>query len=199
MIDPGGDSTAYYDSQGNLLQTSHDDLKNSVVIVDDENLESFKAKLHDIKKTPSRGTAEKLNDEDFNKELRSMGQNYDIDAIKKFYNRNLGDNGSEDGNYLYQRDDMITPGEAKYDIDGGHSAIDWKNNPPKEEGAIGNIHTHEDLLFRSFAPSGADFHSDYEDNPYRDVIVSPKGIYFYNSSKSEFGIVKVPLKNTFNK
>jgi len=72
MVDPGGDSTFFYDSDGNYLYTSNDGLTNGITIIDPEGMEGFNM----IKDGIEAGDYE--NSDEMWQQARDHGTTYDL-------------------------------------------------------------------------------------------------------------------------
>jgi len=75
-----GDSSRFYNENGDLLLTTYDNLENAVVIINNDNFEAFQEKL-----TYAEQKNIDINSSKIVKSLRGLGDAYLIDDMKKFY------------------------------------------------------------------------------------------------------------------
>lgn len=210
FIDVNGDSTIYYNNNGDILHVSHDALENSAVIISEKNQKDFNKWVGLV--------TENLSDEtDQANVLRKFGENYMIGDYEKFYDDNAGDTKDENGNenavgleneygsFLYSNGQEVRVGEEN--IKGEPGSIHW-GGENKRDDYVGKIHTHPNAGKRNAENTGTYDHgpgpyaSDALDRihsnsgNYRNVIVEPNSIYLYTKGKRD---IIIPRNNTFQK
>ena len=206
LVDPDGDSTLYYNSVGKLLFCSYDNIDNAVVIIPKDKNEEFNLYLKKMKENKTD------NSTNHNVALRVMGEIYDIENIRNWYNNELPGEWSNssimDGDdyqkirlekkaYLINNNGSIEIGSSS-NLGGEKSSIPPDNKPTN---ASGLIHTHYLGSGVKTKPSFQDFQNynvnyyGYK-NPSRVIMVegmpdeSGKGskiraIYIFNGHPSQ--------------
>ena len=195
FFDAAGDSSVYVNNQGAIIYVSHDKLENMIVVVDQENIESFHKMVaafvtNNIPPDDARA----------NKWLRLTGTCYAVDGFKKFYannnQRNKTGYGLEHKSFLYidyssAGDNVVRIG--KENLKGTYDRV-AESSPDVNtgsttgainSGSVGSVHTHPNsgLLGDNFQtyedePSNDDMKN--KTNGYADIVISPKKIYLYN-------------------
>ncbi len=192
MIDPGGDSTHFFDHKGNHMGTINDGLDNAVAIVDKDGQEGVKNILKGVKD----GKYDNRLDE-MAQHGRDHGQSYDYQGLIDFGENNTTFNANgkpnEVGGYLYKDENGVIRINNDQVVEGGINFISWGDSPPEKDGAIGNFHTHPSLFGSSY-PSGPDRASKFDGTPQRDVIYSGSNLIFFNSSNDPEGVIKINIK-----
>ena len=204
-IDQDGDSTRYYSERGKLLHISNDGLSNAIVIINSANMNKFMIwkKVGDQYKVGSNSG--------YNEYLRKMGLTYNIDGIKKFYEKYKNvkyspktmENGKKDYNHsdlniehgvpLFDKNGVATPGDNVVGPAQGNNPTTtrWENADGKIfAGNVGLLHTHTNEgreINGGTAEYGPTPPNDYHQgdvlSPGRaNVIASEYNIYFYGGS-----------------
>jgi RHS repeat-associated protein len=203
--DINGDSTDYFNSKGDLLHQSHDDLENAIVSINDYKLDAFNNAL---------SLATDGSNNEVNTGLRSFGTGYAVDEFKAFFNEN-GFNqadGYREGYYnehktfLYLINGLIRPGRENYP--GDPKGVGGEGKDPYDPiNVLGDLHFHPNVGLRrieggnyTHRPSGPDDAGwKASDSPFHfDVVLTNKYIYFINNVHFSGGIA-VPFINTFKK
>lgn len=205
-----GDSSEYYGANGDLLHISTDNLQNAITIIPQDNIEQFKKDLASFQKTDcgNCGIA--------NKVLRTSGVSYASGDFEGFFEDNKGDL-DEDGyvkehkSYLYMSNDGLVKkgveniqGRAE-NVTTDDKDVNTGKQGPQGSNPIGQMHTHPNVdkpanspgSYYSDSPSNPDFYTPYKNNVYHDVIVSPKSIWFINSSNR--GTIKINRSTMFGR
>ena len=202
ILDPGGDTTIYFNQKGELLHTSYDKLPTAIVVINDKKLKHFNISLKIYK---GKGGADDLSSLDApNERWRKMGKSIDVNNLREFYNDNTivgKDNLNESGTgyiasgYLnetkaniYDKDDRISIGDKTIKGNYKNTTGIIPDEPGKGE-KIGDIHTHPNEGMSDFpgylgyGPS----ETDLQHHNNLDIIVSDEQIYIYgNSIKNDF-------------
>ena len=146
--DTRGDTSIYYDEQGNFLKRINDKLENAVVVISSKNVDKFNEHLK-----YSEGN-KGLNSKSLAKRLRELGDSYMTDDLFGFYDDNDepdydlpgGQYAQEHGSILYNKDGEIRQGYENYVGEDEH--VDYSKNiggsGPRIPGATadGRVHTH---------------------------------------------------------
>jgi RHS repeat-associated protein len=199
MVDPGGDSTVYYNTAGEILYTSHDQLENAISIIPDENLMAFNDALEKNKDALEDPLLRNM----VNSKLRNYGVNYSTNSIDGFWKRSIGDGDLENGNYLYENEfGLIVVGAPQDDIVGTQTNIIWPKPPSN---SVGDIHTHE-CLFCGTNPSTKDVNRNWGKIKFKmtkvqyfDIVVSQNEIIFHNQFSSSNPLIIINKKKLFEK
>ena len=204
MIDPGGDSTLFYNANGDLMHTSHDGLENAVVVVGEEGMEGVQGIIQGIED----GTYE--NSDEMWQNARDHGTAYSVDEWKDATLGNsmrdeISVNGVEGYHpeykaFGYLEDGMVRPGSDV--LRGDEEMVDGSASFSK---SVNKGHSHPNAdrpvpgeypYSYAHSPSNPyDYSSEYSGNAYHDMVITPKYIYFINSTLNNFVI---PARNTFN-
>lgn len=207
-IDKKGDSTLYYSSTGVLLFASRDNLENMLVIIDASNVEAFGNRIESAVMTTDPKMRQDINSNSFNRSLRNLGsQKYATEMFENFYNKNKSDQDqtaatgymNEHGTWLYKDANGVVRTGAENQVTSASGGV---RQEPDAANSVGRLHTHPNAgkpadmgLLYSHGPSPED-ENRINSTGYFDVIVSPKQIYLYNSTKNATIILN--LKNTFS-
>ena len=205
-----GDSSEYYGPSGDLLHVSTDNLQNAVTIIPQDNLEQFKKDLASFKESDcgNCGMA--------NKVLRTSGVSYATDDLEQFFEDNNAD-VDKDGyirehkSYLYiSNDGLIRRGAENIqgraeNVTSDDKDVNTGKQGPQGTNPVGQVHTHPNVgkpanspgSYYSDSPSNPDHYTPYNKNQYHDAIVSPKSIWFLNSSNR--GTVKINRSTMFGR
>ncbi len=207
FIDAKGDSTIYYNKNGEVVFASSDQLDNAIVILSDDLLESFYAYLSYVR--AHNGD----NDDTQNELLRSYGIKYTIDPFWSFLESTLADINkdknskfkglpNENGVFLYvENGSVYMSGQI---VSGSPDNVDV---PLPPNGSIGWGHTHPNagvsISFKD-GTSGQfergvsiiDRMSYFSNNSFFDVVIEEDNLIFINSVDSKEFIID---KNTFKK
>ncbi len=212
-----GDSSVYYSSSGTLLHTSYDALKNAVVIIQENSLNSFENALT---KGAARGA--NLDSENFNNSLRGFGDSYMIEGMFSFFDKNSNDfinaaseYKNEHGTYLYAKEGEIRvgnenfKGSVEFTIYGSNNIGGTGSNANGAEN-VTRLHTHPNIGLNNdygipYQPNASD--QDWEKAPvggrYSRGVVSQNQLNFYSYPKINGEIKKVEISidryNAFKK
>jgi hypothetical protein len=203
FTDIKGDSGEYYDSKGNLLMKSTDNLPNAAIVIPDDQLQRFNYIKGVIERNAESPEAV-LNSGNANKKLRSLGMTYLIEDIFNFYDNN--ENDIHDGSVSTPRDGkgpLINENAAAVNFIDGIMSIGAKGvygHPNGSYPPFGkvSIHTHPNEGRLGYltsngkkftSASGKDAHEDDVERTrqrpgtgYLDIGVTKTAIRLYNSS-----------------
>ena len=193
-----GDSTRYY-NKGNLIGITHDKLPNAVVdfSMDDKTIDTWKAKLE----------KNKDNDE-LNKQLRSLGQVYELKQFDDYIGKADKDKSKEYKGYsnehlsfLYQIGNRILLGKENFTGDS-----DDVTGSPDGYDAVGKIHNHTNAgkpnpntgvgVLQHVPTIGRDDFLVNGSKAY-SIVYSPTTIFFYN--KANCPMIPVPRYDRFKR
>jgi Domain of unknown function (DUF6443) len=206
-VDASGDSTSYFNTYGELLYTSFDQLENAITVIPEDNIEEFMKALNSYierQRTSQYKKNKKNEDNRINAVLRGYyGTSYMIDGFKKFFNLNKNDTKwnrqfgqkthLEHGSFLYKSNNTIRIGNEN--ISGGLGAVIFGDTP---ENAVGRLHTHDDLNIYEEHPSEYDRNYHSSSAGTYNVVIGPQNIYFY-SNQPKLMNFNIPKNNTFKK
>jgi RHS repeat-associated protein len=201
FLDFNGDSTIYYNYNGDVLHVSHDQMENAVVVISDDQLEGFNEYLTQIMNDPN-GVGWDADGSLENWALRSYGESYMIDGFKDFYSTNHDQQNSSDAehaSFLYEKDGVVRIGNENF-TQNKADEVTWGKAEGKNP--AGKIHTHASPLIKE-EPSKHD--RQFHKNRIYNVVIGPDNIYLYgkNEIRSVNGQfpanIVVPKKNTFLK
>jgi hypothetical protein len=206
-VDASGDSTSYFNTYGELLYTSFDQLENAITIIPEENIEEFMKALNSYierQRTSQYKKNKKNEDNRINAVLRGYyGTSYMIDGFKKFFNLNKNDTKwnrqfgqkthLEHGSFLYKSNNTIRIGNEN--ISGGLGAVIFGDTP---ENAVGRLHTHDDLNIYEEHPSEYDRNNHSSGAGTYNVVIGPQNIYFY-SNQPKLMNFNISKNNSFKK
>ena len=171
-----GDSSKFFNESGELLLTTHDNLENAVVIINDDNFDAFQERL-----TLAEQKNIDINSDKLVKSLRGLGDSYMIDEMKHFFYSTIGDAqygySYEHGSYLYIKNKEVRIGNENITNNLYRNVI-----LPTKKDAYGDLHTHPNAGLYDSPTTGVFEHrpssQDY-DNNYKgfSVVISPKYIY----------------------
>lgn len=192
FIDVNGDSTIYYDNNGNQLWVSHDGLENAVTVIDDDKFLDFYEQLG------------KDLENDQSSDLRGFGTSYMIGGMEERFEDTKGDTdhpqggkwhdglSAEHGSFLYENDGEVRVGDE--DFGGGVNSIIFLG---KNEGDyVGYYHTHPNSGKRDRKqgathqdpPSSKGQMNDRKHEAkrgYRNAVVTPNNVYLYNKGQKD--------------
>ncbi|MDH5608160.1 MAG: RHS repeat-associated core domain-containing protein [Cyclobacteriaceae bacterium] len=202
FIDVNGDSTVYYDNNGNQLWVSHDGLDNGVTFIDDDNVLDFYEQLG------------KDLENDQSSDLRGFGTTYLTDGIESFFEDNKSDTKGDNGNQNINANDgnplVNEHGSFLYQNKNGEVEIGSENIPGTpgfahgidklKEGTVGSVHTHPNAGRKSgsayFGSGVGSFDHGLEAKErYYNVAISSTSIIFFNNKKE----IKVNRATLFRK
>ncbi|MCX6232923.1 MAG: hypothetical protein NTZ33_15445 [Bacteroidetes bacterium] len=212
ILDPGGDTTLYYNQNGDLLHTSYDKLSTAITIITDKNLKHFTISLKIFKGKGGKDDLSSFNMP--NERWRKMGLTIDVKSLRTFYNKNTivgKDNLSEEsptGQYtpgffnesksnLYNKNGNINIGSKT--IKGGLTTVaGFPEDEPEMGNKIGTIHDHPNEGLSTGFGTG-EYHpsldADYPNQGNLDIIVGREQIYIYGKSmKNDIVVDKKTLE-----
>jgi len=219
-IDVNGDSTLFYNEDGDLIGYSHDDMDNQIVIVSDSHLESFKESYNSIRNGDLVG--KDVKEEDRERLIENQiglirfipwHTRYDYDAFTQFYDdwgkmKELsdgsivptdpdlmyGDDEQEWGQYLVKSGMNLVTLHDSEPISGTSINLFW----PGMEGAVGDLHTHPE--FAKSTPSSMDWdRAETIWNGNYSVMVDAAYVVFYAYHGNNISAVYIDRKNPFKK